>query len=140
MEMKRWHGALLALPVAGLALATSGCDDNNATNATGAVSQTAVTVSPASGPTATMFNFTGQIATSGKAEVTYRWEHDDGSMTPVASLSFDSAGTQIVTHAWDPGGCSTSSRDRWVKLDVLTPNAMSSTQTFVKQDASPSCP
>ncbi len=55
MEMKRWHGALLALLLAGFALAMSACDDNNATNSTGAVSQTAVTVSPVSGPTATMF-------------------------------------------------------------------------------------
>jgi hypothetical protein len=140
MKLRRWRGALLALPFAGLALAMSACNDDNGTNSTGAVSQAAVTVSPVSGPTATTFTFTGEITTSGKATVTYRWEHDDGTMTDVATLSFDNAGTQTVSHTWDPGGCATSSRDRWARLDVLTPNTINSAQTFVKQDASQSCP
>ena len=139
MESRRWRHALLALPIAGLALALGACNNDNGTNSTGAVSQTAVTVSPVSGPTPTSFTFTGQITTSGKATVTYRWERDDGTMSDVQTLTFDNAATQTVTTSWDPGGCSTSSRARWVRLDVLTPNAMNSSQAAFTQDASPSC-
>jgi hypothetical protein len=140
MELKRWRHALLALPVAGLALALGACNNDNGTNSNGAVSTTAVTVTPVSGPTATTFTATGQITTSGKATVTYRWERDDGTMSDVQTLTFDNASTQSVTTTWDPGGCSTSSRTRWIKLDVLTPNVMTSTQTNFTQDASANCP
>ena len=139
MELRRWRQVLLALPLVGMALAVGACNDDNGTNSTGAVSATTVAVAPATGPTATQFTFTGQITTSGKATVTYRWERDDGTTTDVQTLTFDNAGTQTVTTTWDPGGCSTNSRARWVKLDVLTPNAMTSTQTNFTQDASASC-
>ena len=140
MKTRCWRHALLALPFAGLALAMGACNNDNGTGSTGAVSTAAVSVSPVSGPTTTMFTFTGQITTSGKATVTYRWERDDGTLSDVQTLTFDNAGTQTVTTTWDPGGCSTSSRDRWVRLDVLTPNAVNSSQTAFTQSASTSCP
>jgi hypothetical protein len=140
MELRGWRLALLAVPFAGLALAMGACNSDNGTNSTGAVSTAAVTVTPVSGSSATTFAFSGQITTSGKATVTYRWVRDDGTMSDVTSLAFDSASTQTVTTTWDPGGCSTSSRARWVQLEVLTPNAMNSSQAAFTQDPSPSCP
>ena len=70
----------------------------------------------------TPFVFTGQITTTGPAEVTYRWAHDDGTMTPVATLTFSGPSTQTVTHTWDTVGCATTERNRWARLVIVSPN------------------
>ena len=70
----------------------------------------------------------------------FRWVHDDGTQTDTQTLNFTGAGTQTVTHTWDSIGCSTTARSKWAQLQVLTPNAMSSSQTAITVNAATSCP
>ncbi len=132
------------IPITALAVSAllmGACDNDSPTNADGMVSATTVSASPGTGNASTTFNFTGLITTTDAATVTYRWEHDNGDMTDITTLAFDEAGTKTVTHTWDPEGCSIlTSNDRWARLVVLTPNAMTSSQTIVHVEPSVTCP
>jgi hypothetical protein len=132
------------LPVTALALSAllmGACDDDSPTNADGMVTNASVSANPGTGNASTTFNFTGQISTTDAATVTYRWEHDNGDMTDIATLPFDDAGTKTITHTWDPEGCSIlTSNDRWARLVVLTPNALTSSQAVVHIEPSVTCP
>jgi hypothetical protein len=69
--------------------------------------------------------FTGHItATGGSGPVTYRFVRSDGATGPVKTLKFVSPGTQRVTEAWTLGATTKG----WLKLEVLTPNALASAQ------------
>jgi hypothetical protein len=69
--------------------------------------------------------FTGHItATGGSGPVTYRFVRSDGATGPVKTLKFGTPGTQRVTEAWTLGATTKG----WLKLEVLTPNALASAQ------------
>jgi hypothetical protein len=132
---------LAAAPLAVLSLALTGCDDDdNGTGSSATVTATTVSVAPVSGASSTPFVFTAEITSTGSGPVTYRWVHDDGFQTDTQTLNFTGAGTQTVTHTWDNISCSTSSRSKWVQLQILTPNAISSTQTAITVNPASSCP
>ena len=141
MNLERWRALLPVAVVALSGFLMASCNDDSPTNADGMVTAATVSADPGTGSSTTSFNFTGQITTTDAATVTYRWEHDNGDMTDIATLPFDAAGTKSVTHAWDPDGCSIlTSNDRWARLVVLTPNAMTSTQAIVHIQPSVTCP
>jgi hypothetical protein len=138
LQRHRRAGAVSSLLFA--AVLMGACDDDNPSDADGSVTAATVSVNPGTGSAETVFNFNGQITVSDDAPVTYRWEHDNGDLSPIASLDFDDAGTQTVTHTWDPPGCSLVGQDRWVRLQVLTPNPMTSSQTLFHVDPAAVCP
>jgi hypothetical protein len=141
MRLQGWRAVLAAAPLAVLSLALTSCsDDDNGTGSSATVTATTVRVAPVSGMPSTPFVFTGEITATGSGPVTFRWVHDDGTQTDTQTLNFTGAGTQTVTHTWDNISCSTSERSKWAKLEVLTPNAMSSTQTAITVNAATSCP
>ena len=141
MRLQGWRAVLAVAPLAALSLALTSCsDDDNGTGSSPTVTATTVSVAPVSGASTTPFVFTGEITSSGAGPVTFRWVHDDGTQTDTQTVNFTGAGTQSVTHTWDSIGCSTSSRSKWAQLQILTPNAMNSTQTTITVNAASSCP
>ena len=69
--------------------------------------------------------FTGNIAaTGGSGAVTYRVTRSDGATGPVKTLKFGAPGTQTFTEAWTLGATTKG----WLRIDVLTPNALASAQ------------
>jgi hypothetical protein len=69
-------------------------------------------------------NFWANIAANGPGEVTYQWERSDGDITPVQSITFASAGAQMVFTTWTRG-----EGTGWQRLHILTPNDVISNQT-----------
>jgi hypothetical protein len=70
------------------------------------------------------FTFSGTIATSGPATVTYRWERSDNAQSPIQTLTFAAAGSQTVTETWQLG----ATYSGWERLHVLTPSDLLSNQ------------
>jgi hypothetical protein len=105
-------------------LAAMGCDDTGTTGPSGFVTEAGTSVNPASGSASTTFTFSALIVTSGAATVTYQWERDTGELGPTQTLNFTGASAQAVSETWTPGGCSTSSRQRWIRVLVVSPNVM----------------
>jgi hypothetical protein len=69
--------------------------------------------------------FTGNVtATGGSGPVTYRVARSDGATGPVKTLKFGAPGTQTFTEAWTLGATTKG----WLRIDVLTPNALASAQ------------
>ncbi len=68
--------------------------------------------------------YTGKITTNGAGTVSYRWVRSDGT-GETRTLNFSAAGTQAVANVTMNY---THSATHWAKLEVLAPNAMSSTQ------------
>jgi hypothetical protein len=69
-------------------------------------------------------NFWANIAANGPGTVTYQWERSDGDITPVQSITFASAGAQMVFTTWTRG-----EGTGWQRLHILTPNDVVSSQT-----------
>ena len=141
MRLQSWRAVLAAAPLVVLSLTLASCsDDDNGTGSSATVSGTTASVALVSGMLSTPFVFTGEITATGSGPVTFRWVHDDGTQTDTQTLNFTGAGTQTVTHTWDSIGCSTTARSKWAQLQVLTPNAMSSSQTAITVNAATSGP
>ncbi len=69
--------------------------------------------------------FAGGIsATGGSGPVTYRVVRSDGASGPVKTLKFGAPGHLAVSETWTLG----ETTKGWMRLDVLTPNALSSAQ------------
>jgi hypothetical protein len=64
------------------------------------------------------FTFSAIITVNGPGTVTYQWERDDHPSVPIESVTFASAGSQIVTSTWDLGGTGSG----WKRVHILTPN------------------
>lgn len=69
----------------------------------------------------------GTITVNAPTTVTYTWERSDGAQAGTKTLSFSAAGSQTVSETWLIG----SQYSGWMRLRVLTPNAMSSAQVQV---------
>jgi DNA-directed RNA polymerase specialized sigma24 family protein len=97
------------------------------TNVTAVLSST----SPYTGTCPGTFSFSGSVTTNGPTNVTYRWERSDTINNGPFSLPFGSAATQNVTFAWPSAPVNNvSNPTSWVRLHVLTPNDMTSSQVF----------
>ena len=85
-----------------------------------------ITVDPNTytGACPTTVNFWATITTNGPGTITYRWERSDGSLAPVQSITFASAGEQTVSTTWTRGAGT-----GWQRLHVLTPRDAVSNQT-----------
>lgn len=125
------------LATAVLAVLAVACGDSS--TSPGVVSAATVSVNPASGSANTTFTFDSVISTTAATDVTYQWERDTGELSAIQSLTFTGASSQSVAHSWQPGGCSTLSRTRWVRLIVLTPNHLVSRQAVFTVGALTSC-
>lgn len=68
-------------------------------------------------------NFTGDITTSGPAEVTYTWVSFDGGTWPQGTLHFSGRGTQRVSQQVTLGKAGEIVHG-WLQLKVLSPNAV----------------
>jgi hypothetical protein len=74
------------------------------------------------------FTFSAVITVNGPGTVTYKWERDDNASAPVESLTFASAGSQVVTTTWYLGG----SGSGWERVHILTPNnTVSNEATYI---------
>jgi hypothetical protein len=71
----------------------------------------------------TTVNFSATITANGPGTITYRWERSDGTVSPVQSSTFASAGTQMVSTTWTRGGGT-----GWQLLHILTPRDAVSNQ------------
>jgi hypothetical protein len=129
---------LRTLCIALFALAAVACSDSPSYSS-GAVVSAAVNVNPPSGDASTTYNFTGVITTSGAATVQYQWERDTGELSSAETLRFTGPSSQSVAHSWRPGGCSTSTRQKWARLLVLDPNRMVSNRGDFRIDAELLC-
>lgn len=93
---------------------------------------TSATVDPASPAVLTTcpgaVNFSGKITTDGPTSVTYEWERSDGTKIGPATISFGGPGTQTVTDSWSFGSPPIILSGLWERINVLTPNALSSSQ------------
>ena len=69
------------------------------------------------GPCPTTVNFSATIIANGPGTITYRWERSDGTVSPVQSSTFASAGTQMVSTTWTRSGGT-----GWQLLHILTPS------------------
>jgi len=85
-----------------------------------AVTSVTATTSPPShtGACPYTFTFSAIITVNGPGTVTYQWERDDHPSVPIESVTFASAGSQIVTSTWDLGGTGSG----WKRVHILTPN------------------
>ena len=70
------------------------------------------------------FNFAAVITANGPGTVTYRWERSDGTSDSTQSITFGSAGSQVVTTYWFLGG----SGPGWERVRILSPNSMVSNE------------
>lgn len=90
-------------------------------------SVTASTSPPSySGPCPYQFTFSATITVNGPGTVTYKWERDDNASAPVQSVTFASAGSQMVTTTWYLGGTGSG----WERVHILTPNNTVSNEAF----------
>lgn len=96
------------------------------------VTNVSANVTPPSSPTCPeTFTFNGSITTSGPANVTYQWVRSDGALSPTQVLSFFGPGTQNVNpDAWYFPGPAPFNFSGWERLQVLSPNSISSPQAF----------
>jgi hypothetical protein len=94
----------------------------------GIVTSAILNVTPVtySGACPATFVFTGTITMNGPGTVTYRWERSDGVNKPMQTLTFTSAGSQIVTDQWT--GVVSAVRSGWQRIHVNTPNELFSNQ------------
>jgi hypothetical protein len=95
---------------------------------TGRVTRAVVRVSPLASVAAScpvQVNFAGDIATNGAADVQYTWTSSDNATWPHGTLHFTGAGTQAVKESWTLGGAG-QPVNGWVRLKVLSPNALTS--------------
>jgi hypothetical protein len=85
-----------------------------------AVTSVTATTSPPShtGGCPFEFTFSAIITVNGPGTVTYKWERDDHASAPVESVTFVSAGSQMVTTTWYLGGTGSG----WERVHILTPN------------------
>jgi hypothetical protein len=90
------------------------------------VSGVAASVNPPSfsGACPTTVNFFADITVNGPGLVTYRWEGRDGGAEPIQSISFPSAGSQIVSTSWQLG----ASGSYWERVHIFIPNEIISNQ------------
>jgi hypothetical protein len=72
------------------------------------------------------FIFTGRITTNREGTVRYRWRRSDGSGGAEETLSFASAGTKTVSTYWELGGVMGTYHDRWMQIEILAPNVLTS--------------
>jgi len=93
-----------------------------------AVTSVTASVSPPSyiGSCPHQFNFSAVITANGPGMVTYKWERSDNALAPVQSITFSSAGSQVVTDYWDLGG----DYSGWERVRILTPNSVVSNQAI----------
>jgi len=68
------------------------------------------------GPCPAIISFSAAITANGPGTITYRWERSDGTVSPVQSSTFASAGTQMISTTWTMGGGT-----GWQLLHILTP-------------------
>lgn len=73
-------------------------------------------------------NFTGQITTDGPTNVTYEWEQSDGTTVGPLAILFPGPGSLPVNHTWNFGAPPIILNGLWARINVLSPNALSSTQ------------
>jgi hypothetical protein len=76
--------------------------------------------------------FTGTITASAipKGPVTYQWVRSDKTRSPTRTITMTST-TATVAEKWQ-GGRSGEHQRMWEKLEILTPTAITSTQTDVE--------
>lgn len=72
------------------------------------------------------FIFTGRITTNREGTMRYRWLRSDGSGGAEETLAFASAGTKTVSTYWELGGAMGTYHDRWMQLEILAPNSLTS--------------
>ena len=77
------------------------------------------------------FEFTAVITADAPCTVKYQWERSDGGIdgTGPHTLVFSSAGTQVVTSAWDLG---LKEGEGWKAVTVLSPNNIRSNNAAFK--------
>lgn len=94
-----------------------------------AVTSVNASVSPTSSSTCPQtFLFDGSITANGSGVATYQWMRSDGSVSPAQTVTFLIAGTQnVATDSWTLGapGFNTTG---WDRIQVLSPNSISSPQ------------
>lgn len=64
--------------------------------------------------------FEAAITASGPTLLTWQWEASTGAISDVGTLIFQEAGTQVINEYYQVN----APNDYWVKLKILTPNAM----------------
>lgn len=77
-------------------------------------------VSPGSCPYTYAVEISITASTAGK--VTYTTETSDGAVSPLKSLTFDEAGTQIAELEWSGLGVAGTTTDYWLKVYIVQPN------------------
>ena len=112
----------LGLGLVMIALAAA-CGSDNSVAPSPVVTAVNASATPTTG---TSFTFTGTITSTGAGPVSYRWERSDGVIDPEQSLQFGGAGSLSVSASWSPGLCVGTNRSLWVRLTVLSPNVVSS--------------
>ncbi|MCX7838539.1 MAG: hypothetical protein N2559_03660 [Anaerolineae bacterium] len=99
-----------------------------ATPSPGIVTSAILNISPIiyTGACPATFYFTGTITMNGPGTVVYRWERSDGTAKPSQTLTFATAGSQIITDSWS--GITTTLRSGWQRIHVGSPNEVYSNQ------------
>lgn len=70
--------------------------------------------------------FEALVTANGPTLLTWKWELSNGAVSDVGTLIFESAGTQAINEFYQVN----SANDYWVKIHILTPNAVTEQASF----------